>query len=285
MNSYLYVGHHAPNLINDLFLLQGYVLDKQGTCLFDLAPCPGLPLLCGHKLSERFCLTSSSRLQQQIDQSFESATIIEQPLSLQLANSHRRLHIFSSTTAVATCGTKPDLLLWRPILLSNDNPYGLISEPSFQQWLSLSLDHLWRSHRPFSLAVISLSPLSQILSPEDIFSTLLNTLPSHAVLTKLDSNLLALLLPDTPEEKSDAMFNALQESVHARLPQPSCRKCSPCFNCISQTYCEWLEPEPPSIQPVNYLLLARLLFQLKRGNDKGKVTARSVSKWLKQTDP
>lgn len=285
MNSYLYVGHHAPNIINDLFLLQGYVFNREGTCLFDLTPCPGLPLLCGHNLSERFCLASCSRLQQQIDQTFELSSTVEQPLSLKFANSYRRLHIFSSTTAVASFGTKPDLLLWRPILLSSDNPYGLISEPSFQQWLSLSLDHLWRSHRPLTLAVISLSPLSQLLSQEDIFFILLNTLPSHAVLTKLDNNLLALLLPDTTEKKSDALFNALKESVQARVPRLPHHRYTDYLNCVSRTYREWLEPDPPSIQPVNYLLLARLLLQLKRGNDKGNVTASSVSHWLKQAEP
>lgn len=251
----------SPTLLSDLFLLQGYVLSLQGQCLFELVPSPELPPLTHSELAEQFSSDSTAMLLQQIEHccSLPYQQPKEQVLSLSVREGNQSVMVFSCMTAVHIIQQQAELVLWRPIVLQRHPPWGGYSVTCFHQWLSLSVDHLWRLQRPFALLMfdieLGLSPPSCSLSL--VIASLIRSLPEHAVPTQIAHGRFVILLPSTSE----------CEPLHRALLRA--------FNVITQNgqsfhlatayhmYRALPRNHPPSIQPINHLLLQRLADALK----------------------
>jgi len=269
MNQQSPLAAKQPTQLSDLFLLQGYVFTKQGYGLVDLAPYPDLPTFCGYHLMDKFDLTSAAHLHRQLNTTYQTAETTEQYLELTLTETNHTMHIFSCMTPIIADDLQSGLVLWRPIKRHHNTIDGLTNQYEFHQWLSLTLDHLWRTERPFSLAVIKhTEPHPTTNDPTrnrpptltEFVRIITTIMPTNAVLAKLNTQTLALLLPDTLELPCRALINILQQSVVDYANQQKAITVQ--LDIASHTYAQWPAQEPPTLQTIHYQLLAKLLVEL-----------------------
>ena len=252
-----------PALLTDLYLLQGYVLSPQGQCLLDLAPSPDLPQLAHCHLAEHFAPCSVAQLQHQLERcmALSSQHPIEEYLYLFDCRHKQRMAVFSCMTPVHIMRSQAECVLWRPIVIQHYPPWDVCTTTSFHQWLSLSVDHLWRLQRPFSLLMfdIEANDAPPTCSVSQLITLLMRLLPTSAITTQVAHRRFVALLPFVLSPECHAIR---QEVIHAfdyfTKGSHALRLASACH-----TYRVWPRHNPPSIQPVNHLLLQRLVDALQ----------------------
>ena len=257
-----------PNLLNDLFLHQGYLINQHGVCLSDLAPTPELPELSGLHLTEVFSIESAEQLQHQIHTCLIPPA--QQPIEAQLTlfmnpSSKREL---SHKNYIHSCMIPlqfENLALWQPIVMNRLLLWDTYPEVVFQQWLSLSLYLLWSYQRPFSVLMFEVTAQSppepsEIIKLAEWLPVLMRRLPATAVVSRLGRFRWGAILPRCDAEVCQGHQQAMQELFAAMTWQrPELH-----LSIASQSLNFWPHAEPPGVQPINQQLLIGLQQELKK---------------------
>jgi len=161
-----------------------------------------------------------------------------------------------------------ELILWQPIVINRQPDQQIADNQEFERWLTLSLDHLSRYNRPFSLAVLQITSqlpiinaeLIELLSvtPQAITKKLAACCEQTIIATQLYDGHLLLLFPHCDKQQAESRLTQLCRQI---------RQLSPFFNgiviqSVLQTYRERLQTcHEPVLQ---YQLVAKLQIELKQ---------------------
>lgn len=262
-----------PNPLNDLFLHQGYLLNRDAVCLSDLAPVPELPSLAGFHLNEPFCKDSAYKLQKQIRSCLtpSSQRPIEEQFYLYLTPEFEpkyryRNKVHSCMVPIRTDSDPETLVLWQPIVMHRQLTWGTYSVSIFEQWLSLMLDLLWRYQQPFSLLMFDVTNNRNTRPPVyrlvDWLPELIAKLPPSAITAQLGHFRWGAILPHCEAQTCESYIQEIKDLFATVAPVlPELR-----LSIASQSFNFWPDAEPPGGDSINQQLLAGLQVELEQQN-------------------